>query len=405
MKRREPRPAPKGPPRVSADEEEANRQGRQRRQDEKTNSLMFCLRSLLGVLGALAVPSPILSSFPRPSSDNTAVVSDSENLQRINLHAAAVGLTSFVPALSMQIEHLFGEFRASAWPERAVPISGTIWPYEQSHVLKHLSPTARRVATPGYGLLELYEEGERFWLVDDRWGLAEINLLKGQWRSWILPAPALDTVRCVRQAVLWPMAQLLRARGLYLLPAASVSFADRSFLILSPFGIEPELTALIRGGWRVIGQSWTALREDEAGRFTMLHLPGYVERPVPPGMRLSHGDAAPTWVDLMQEHTAAEQRQGRCDAVLVVDPGRRPQADVRPLDRPHGSQALRAAWPVFELHPNRRHGQLPSRLAAKVPTYQLHLSREPHDLLKILTELKTSPPQATSAPTTLRAAG
>jgi hypothetical protein len=179
------------------------------------------------------------------------------------LHGTAVAVESHVKALSPAIEHAMGEFRVKNWREGVVPISGTIWPYDQSHVLRYMSPTARRIASQS-DLLELYEEDERFWLVDDRWGIAEMNLLKGTWRSWILPNPQLDTVRCVQMSMLWPMAQLLRARSV---------------------------------------------------------------------------------------------------------------------------QVLRTAWPIFELHPNRRHGQLPARLAQKVPTYQLHLSREPRDLLKMLAAL------------------
>ena len=169
---------------------------------------------------------------------------------------------------------------------------------------------------------------------------------------------------------------------MYVVPAASVSLAGKTFLILSPFGIEAELSALIRGGYRIIGQSWTAIRE-ESGRFSLLHLPGYIERTVPPGMRMSAEPIA-TWVDLMQEYAGAEQQQGWCDAVLIVDPGRRPQASLRPLDRGRAVQVLRSAWPIFELHPNRRHGQLPARIGQKTPCYQLHLSRQPKDLLKML---------------------
>src|SRR5437763_8834675 len=178
--------------------------------------------------------------------------------------------------------------------------------------------------------MELFEDQERFWLVDDRWGIAEVCLLKGQWRSWVLPAPTIDAVRVVQLAVLWPMAQLLRARGLYLVPAASVAFGERSFLLITPFGIEAELTTLIRGGYRVIGQSWTAIKEYE-GRFSMMNFPGYVERTVPPGMRIAGApDAMPGWIDLMHEFYGAEQRHGWVDAVLVVESGRRPQANVRP---------------------------------------------------------------------------
>jgi hypothetical protein len=325
-------------------------------------------------------------------------------LARFAVHGSAVGITSRVPPLAGQIRHLLGEFEVDAWPDRTLPVTGTIWPYEQSHVLKHLSPTARRVAANS-DLLELYEDEERFWLVDDRWGIAEVNLLKGQWRSWLLPQPAIDPIRCAHFAVLWPMAQILRSRGLSLVPAASVSFGDRSFLLISPFGIEPELSALIRGGYRIIGQSWTAIREEE-GRFSMLTLPGHVERAILPGMRLSTtGETTPAWVDLMREHDAAQQYHGWCDAVLVVDPGRRPRAGVRPLDRSAAGHLLRQAWPIFELHPHRRHGQLPGRLSLKVPCYQLHLSRDPRDLLKILSTLRTPTAAAVARPIALRAAG
>jgi hypothetical protein len=319
------------------------------------------------------------------------------------MHGAAIGISSAVKSLAPQIEHLFGDFRVKQWPPRVVPVTGTLWPFEQSHVLKHLSQTARRVAT-NCELLELYEDEERFWLVDDRWGIAEMNLLKGQWRSWVLPKPAIDATRVAEMAILWPMAQLLRARGTYLLPAASVAFADRSFLVISPFGIEPELTTLIRGGYRIIGQSWTAIREHD-GRFALLNFPGQVERPIPPGMRLAGGDAAPVWIDLMRAFAGVEQRQGWCDAVLIATPARRTTSNIRPLDRGAAAQVLRGAWPMFELHPSRRHGQLPARLAQKVPCYQLTLSRGPRDLLRILATLATPIREAVVRPQPLRAAG
>ena len=326
------------------------------------------------------------------------------NLQRFSLHGTGIGLTSMVKSLGREIEHLLGDFRVGNWTPGVVPVSGTIWPYEQLHVMRHLSQTARRVPSND-DMLELYEDEERFWLVDDRWGIAEINLLKGQWRSWVLPAPTIDPVRVAQMALLWPMAQLLRARGLYLVPAASVGFGERSFLLISRLSLEPELSTLIRGGYRVIGQSWTAVKEFE-GRFSMMNFPGYVERPIPPGMRLAGGaDAMPTWIDLMHEYYGAEQRHGWCDAVLVIDSGRRPQASVRPLDRGDAVQLLRSAWPIFELHPNRRHGQLPARIGQKVPVYQLTLSREPRDLLRILATLPTPATAAIARGERLRAAG
>jgi hypothetical protein len=337
------------------------------------------------------------------------MIGNSANLQRYSLHGAAIGITSMVKGLAPELGHLLGDFKVPNWPAGSVPVSGMIWPYERSHVLKCMSPTATRVELGGADdLLELYEDQERFWLVDDRWGIAEINLIKGQWRSWILPGPQIDPVRVTQMAVLWPLAQLLRARGLYLVPAASVAFGDRSFLLISPFGLEPELTTLIRGGYRIIGQSWTVLREHE-GRFAMLNLPGYVERALPPGMRLStsnsNASSGPMWVDLMREFCGAELGHGWCDAVLLIDAVRRSQTNVRPLDRGFAVQILRSAWPIFELHPNRRHGQLPARLGRGVPCFQLSLSREPRDLLSTLATLPTPATSAVVRPSRLRAAG
>jgi hypothetical protein len=304
---------------------------------------------------------------------------------RFSLHGASVELICEVPALFGQIEHLLGGFRVMGFPQGLAPVSGFVRKYSEAEVLKRLSPTARRVSGAGE-LLELYEDGERFWVVDDRWGIAEINLLKAQWRSWVLPHAACDAVTCARRALLWPMAQLLRARGIWLIPAASVALGSRGMLILAPFGLEPELQGLIRAGYGVIGQSWTAIREQD-GRIELLHLPGHVERPVPPGLRLASGDPAPTWVDLMSLHAGAERRCGFCEAVFVVEPGRRPLAGVRPIDPSKSLHLLRSAWPIAELHPSRRHAQLPARLAQRCATYQLRLSREPRDLLKMLGNL------------------
>ena len=338
------------------------------------------------------------------------MIGNSANLQRYSLHGAAIGITSMVKSLGPELLHLLGDFRVPNWPAGSLPISGMVWPYERSHVLKCMSPTATRVETHGNAdsMIELYEDQERFWLVDDRWGITEINLIKGQFRSWVLPAPQIDTVRVGQMAILWPLAQLLRARGLYLVPAASVAFGERSFLMLSPFGLEPELTTLIRAGYRIIGQSWTVLREHE-GRFAMMNMPGCVERSLPPGMRLASSSASipstPTWVDLMHEFCGAELGHGWCDAVLLIDAVRRGQTNVRPLDRGFAVQILRAAWPIFELHPNRRHGQLPARLGRSVPCFQLSLSREPRDLLPLLATLPTPASHAVIRPQRLRAAG
>ena len=70
-----------------------------------------------------------------------------------------------------------------------------------------------------------YSLAEKHWIVDDRWGVCEIDLLKHRWRSWVLPNPSLDPVHLAEAAVLWPMAQLLRSRGVEIVPAISVERA------------------------------------------------------------------------------------------------------------------------------------------------------------------------------------
>jgi hypothetical protein len=65
----------------------------------------------------------------------------------------------------------------------------------------------------------------------------------------------------------------------------------------------------------------------------------------------------------------------------------------------------RAAWHIFELHPNRRQGQLPARIGQKLPCYQLNLSRDPRDLLRILATLPIPAGVAVMRGERLRAAG
>jgi hypothetical protein len=305
--------------------------------------------------------------------------------QRFSIHGIATEIDCQVPALEPELERLLGGFRVSSFPERCQPTVGSIRPYSKPEVLRHLSSSARRV-TLTHESGELYEDGERFWLIDDRWGMVEINLLKSQWRAWLLPHARVDAVRCAEAAVLWPMAQLLRMKGLYLLPAASVTRNGFGILLLSPLDMTPELTALVRAGCRVIGQRWTALRERD-GTIEMLHLPGLVDRACSPHVRrMTGGPATSAWVDLAHEHLGCEQAHATCDGVFVIARGRHPAAHLRQL---HGDalDAVRAGWPIAELHPLRRHGQFPAKLASKCACYEVALSRDPNDLLGLLRAL------------------
>jgi hypothetical protein len=183
------------------------------------------------------------------------------------------------------------------------------------------------------------------------------------------------------------MAQLLRMKGLHLLPAASVVRNGFGILLLSPVDVTPELTSLVRAGCRVVGQRWTALREQD-GRVEMLHLPGVVDRACSPHVRLMGGASATpatssAWMDLSRAHLNCEQRRATCDGVFVVARGRRPAVHLRPLNG-DAQGAIRAAWPISELHPLRRHGQLPAKLATKSACYDVALSRDPDDIVGLL---------------------
>lgn len=308
------------------------------------------------------------------------------------------------PQLAGELDRILGHFAVGdcAWPRGFVPTVGLIRPYDQAEVLRHLSPTARAVSSAqlaGNAALELYAEGERYWLIDDRWGMTEVNLLKGQWRSWVLPRPRLEPFECVEWAALWPMAQLLRPRGVSLAPAAAVVRDGWAVLLLCPYSLEPELATLIRRGYKVIGQRWTALREED-GQVALMHVPGRVERAgaTAPLRRWAdgpnHSDSAAAssssaWIDLHDQYPGSWQNHAFCDAVVVVEPGRRPRPMSRQLDCESAAALLRHAWPIAELHPQpRRTGQLAGRLAQTARVAQAQLSRDANDLPTLLDALR-----------------
>ena len=302
------------------------------------------------------------------------------NPRRYAVHGLAVEIDCAVSDVSADIARMLGPFEVPGWPKGFSPVGGAVRAYDTAQVVRHLSPTARPLPPQrSLDLAELYEDGERYWLVDERWGMVEVNCLKGTWRSWILPRPQLDSVRCAEMAVLWPMAQLLRNRGLHVLPAVSAVRNGFAFLLLCPFGPEPELTALARAGYRIIGPRWTAVREED-GRLALLHVPGQAERAAGAGR----------WADLSGQFPGSVQLHAFCDAVLVADAGRRPHAAVRVLESPDALHRLRQAWPSVELHPHRRHSALPLKLSQRCTCAEVQLSRNSSELLHLLDELRES---------------
>jgi hypothetical protein len=315
-------------------------------------------------------------------------------LYRLSLHGLAVEVSSASDALDHELARFCQPFTVAGWPPGVMPARGLIRPYHQSDVSRHLSAKARRINGVDEPI-DLYEDGERFWVIDDRFGLCEINLLKNQWRTWLLPQARLDPVRCAEFAVIWPMAQLLRSRGLHLLPAAAVTRGGRGVLILSETGIEAELANLLNAGYRIIGQRWTAVREED-GRIDLLHLPGRVQRPVPPRLQAAfdqsthQGADQSDWIDLADGRSGAEQNHAFCDAVLLIQRGRRSiSAFSRLTDDPLG--ALRAAWPIVQLRPQRRPSPLPAQLARQCSCWQARLSHDAADLLHIIPAMLADP--------------
>jgi hypothetical protein len=301
------------------------------------------------------------------------------------VHGLGIQLQSQVQALAPQLQHALGEFAIDVLPPDFPTLSGTLHPYDESEVVRHLSPQAVRITTTEPHL-ELYQDGERFWMIDDRWGLVQINLLKGNWRAWILPQPAVDPVRCFEQTVLWPVAQLLRSRGLWLVPAASLIRGDVGLLVLCSFGIEPELVSLLRSGWRIIGQRWTALREED-GRVAMLRMPGQIERTSGRRLRATSSSEQSTWVDLTRQYNSTWQHHAFCSAVMVIEPGRRQTAALRPVARRDALPVLRSHWPIAELHPSGKANALLPGLVRSASVYASQLSRVPEEWSQMLNHL------------------
>ena len=309
--------------------------------------------------------------------------------QRFALHGPAVEIECAVPEVGAQLEHFLSHFAVDEWPGGFSAVSGAVRAYDAAEVVRCVSPTARPMPRT-QDLAELYEEGERFWLVDEQWGMLELNFLKGNWRSWVLPQPQVDSVRRAEMAVLWPLAQLLRPRGLYLLPSVSAVRDGWAFLLLCPFNAGPDLAALARAGYQIIGQRWTAVREEE-GRLALLHVPGAVYRGPRLRTAVGGGDGVSDWVDLYDAFPRAKQHHAFCDAVLVAEPGRRPRASLRDVAEPaEALHLLRQAWPIVELHPHRRHSPLPLRMSQVCRCAEVQLSRKPADLVTLLDDVQAA---------------
>src|SRR5262245_60191834 len=116
---------------------------------------------------------------PDVSFENHNLVSRPEVWRRrLCLHGLAVELECNVRALNPVLDRLAEPSGVSELPDGFIPVKGSIAPYSEREVLPCLSGSARRLALHS-PWMELYQEDQRFWIVDERWGMTEINLLRG----------------------------------------------------------------------------------------------------------------------------------------------------------------------------------------------------------------------------------
>ncbi len=277
-----------------------------------------------------------------------------------------------------------GIFQAESWPDGVTPARGRVLPFTPEDVMRCVSPNAVAAHYPEQ-ILDIYREGEQYWLVDDRWGICHLNILKRTWTSWVIAQPRLDNVRLLEMSILWPMAQVLRGKGLHLLPAVGVSRDGFSLLLISAANLTAELQALASAGFKIIGQRWIAVREEE-GRIAMLAMPGMVELPL-------RADAfAPfrrdtRYIDLLDTCLGAQQHHAFCDIAVIIPPGRRGPAGIEQLHGDDAAGEVRRAWPIAELHPVRAQS-LAFRLSSLCPVVRLRLSSDPADALRLLSNLR-----------------
>lgn len=297
-----------------------------------------------------------------------------------SVHGPAVDLTNCCPALDEQIRFFLGPFSQKRHAGQHHDVRGQILPFDLSEVTHSLSRagTSRRHSD---GLIEIYSHAEKHWVVDDRWGMCEIDLLKHRWRSWLIPNPTLDPIQIAEGAILWPLAQLLRARGIELVPAIAIERAGWGALVIAPYPIPREIARVIRAGYRVIGQRWTALAYTN-GRIVLRRIPGLVESAASRGYSISR---RPIWTDLTADNPWASADVAWCDTVLVIAPGRRSKTRGRIVPAGESHAALRRAWPIVDLPVNRARLRHPAAaLSRDCLCMNLQLSRHEDEFLDLV---------------------
>jgi hypothetical protein len=294
---------------------------------------------------------------------------------RCNLHGLPVRVENLCAALAPWIDRFCEPFADTGSVGGVIAACGIVKPYDGPEVLRNVTASASAVARVD-DLAELFCADERFWLVDERWGMCQINLLKRQWRAWLLPSPSVDLFRQLEGTVLWPLGQLLKMRGLELIPAVSIQKEDWGALILCPWDLEPEIQRLEVDGYRVVARDWSILRARGNG----------VELLGMPALRAAISARRSSESGLLDR--AAQARLGagvECQAVFVVEPGRRAVTRGRTLSVADAPAAVRRAWPLVELPPDRRRaGSCAGILARQSRCVSVQLSKQEADFVYLV---------------------
>src|SRR6185437_11106953 len=143
-------------------------------------------------------------------SSNAVKASIPRAIQPLQLavHGPSVELQCELPGMQATIARMLAPFVVNEVPESLGLIRGSIRKYDQAEVVRRLPGAAQPLHRPG-DLTEIYALDEYYWTIDDRWGISEINMLRGQWQSWVVDQPRVDPMRLFEGSVLWPLAQVL----------------------------------------------------------------------------------------------------------------------------------------------------------------------------------------------------
>ncbi len=248
------------------------------------------------------------------------------------------------------VDELLAGWRPATGQSAAIHVA--LQPFDADAVSARVAADARRIARTR-APVELYHDSSRLWMVDERIGLVEVDFPGQRVTAFLAASTTVPADRAVEFALLRPLAQLLRAHGLHLLPARAIARGRRGALLLNGEGdIERELDLLKNRGYRLLAGRWIILCEGP-GRW-----------------RMSDVD-----------------RDVCCAAVLMVRPARKAKAHLSVLAGTAAEAALRSAWPVMELTPAPRPPTASTRLATTARCAHLQLSHDPADAVVLIESL------------------